>query len=83
MKQIFTTTLVIPQGHVCQFKVFCFGLKRWEFVNENLGLTIYLDHTPGAGFSGGLLYKCCNEVQQAILVCQAIFELQQFLQQLC
>ncbi len=78
MKQAFTATLIIPQGLLCQFKVFCTGLKRWEFINEDLGMTIYLNFIPGNGFSGSLVYKACNEVQQAIVICQAIFELQEY-----
>ena len=78
MKQVFTATLIIPQGLLCQFKVFCTGAKRWEFVNENLGMTVYLNFIPGIGFSGSLLHKASNEVQQSIVVCQAIFELQEY-----
>ena len=78
MKQVFTATLIIPQGLLCQFKVFCTGVKRWEFVNENLGMIVYLNFVPEIGFSGSLLYQWSNEVQQNIVVCQAIFELQQY-----
>lgn len=83
MKQVFTATLIIPQGLMCQFKVFCTGLKRWEFINENLDMTIYLNFIPGIGFSGSILYKTCNEVQQGIVICQAIFELQEFFRNHC
>jgi hypothetical protein len=77
-KPLFTALLMLPQGYVCQFKVYSAGFLFWEFVNENNGLCIHLFYTEDIGYRGTVLPVFCNSVQKDNLLCQAIFELEDF-----
>lgn len=77
-KPLFTASLILPQGYACQFKVFSAGLSFWEFINENLGLSILLFYVQGVGYSGSLMPGAGNIVQKDNLICQAVFELEEF-----
>jgi hypothetical protein len=78
MKALFTTTLVMPQGYQCKFKVFQSGNEVWEFVNENQELTIHLFKLPEGDWLGTLSHHLGGIVQNNILITQAIFELNEY-----
>ena len=78
MKKIFTTTLVMPQGYHCKFKVYRTGNAFWDFVNENHQLTIHIYSTPDGYWFGSLSHELGGTVQNNILITQAIFELTEF-----
>jgi hypothetical protein len=78
MKPLFTTRLITPQGCPCQFKVYNTSGWLWEFINENAGLTILLYNINDIGFFGTLSTTIGNNVQHGNLICQAIFELEEF-----
>ena len=77
MKKIFTAILVMPQGYHCKFKVYKTGSEFWDFINENHDLTIHIHGTQGY-WSGTLSHHLGGEVQNNILITQAIFELTEF-----
>jgi len=77
-KPLFTASLIVPQGYVCQFKVYSAGLRFWEFINENLGLSILLFYVHDVGYFGSLMPGAGNEIQKDNLICQAVFELEEF-----
>ncbi|HZF64426.1 MAG TPA: hypothetical protein VEZ55_08080 [Chitinophagaceae bacterium] len=78
VKPVFKTSLVLPQGCPCQFKVYEAGRTLWEFINDNIGFSIILYHVHNIGFFGSLSCDIGNEVQHENLICQAVFELQEF-----
>ena len=80
-KPLFITSLVLPQGNVCQFKVYGNGKNLWEFISENLGLTIILSQVHKRDYQGSLIPSPGNKVQAENLICQAIFVLEEFYRQ--
>lgn len=77
-KKLFTTTLLMPQGYQCQFKVYKTGMDFWDFINENNGLTIHIYKASEDEWSGSLSHHLGGVVQNNMLITQAIFELTQF-----
>ena len=77
-KKIFITTLVMPQGYQCQFKVYRSGVFYWDFVNDNHELAIHIFKGPEGDWYGSLSHHLGGMVQNNILITQAIFELAEF-----
>ena len=82
MKKIFTTTLLMPQGYQCKFKVYRSGTSWWDFVNDNHELTIHIYKAPEGDWCGTLSHHLGGAVQNNILITQAIFELAEFYKKL-
>ena len=78
MKKIFTTTLLMPQGYHCKFKVYRAGTEFWEFINDNHELVIHIYKPQEGEWSGTLSHHLGGTVQNNILIAQAIFELANF-----
>lgn len=77
MSKIFVTSLMLPHGVKCKFKVFKVNACMWDFSNENL-FTIYIYRVAPTVYKGALSVNIGNQVQHENLISQAIFELKQF-----
>ena len=66
-KKIFITTLVMPQGYQCQFKVYRSGVFYWDFVNDNHELAIHIYKGPEGDWYGSLSHHLGGMVQNNIL----------------